>query len=76
MSDHDRIPQTAKWVADFIQRIGFPIFMALAILALYIWHIGWLERSANDRAEKLVSAIGSNTDAVTALRHFLTRKYD
>jgi hypothetical protein len=76
MSDHDNIPATARWIADFIQRIGFPIFMCLALLVLYVWHIRDIETASNASAENLVGAIEKNTEAVTALRHFLTHKYD
>ena len=72
----DDIPKSAKWVADFIQRIGFPIFMCLALLVMYIWHIRNIETASNESSQNLVSAINKNTDAVTALRHFLTHKYD
>lgn len=72
----DDIPATAKWVADFIQRIGFPIFMALALLVMYIWDHSKVQDQAKINTDHLTFAIEKNTEAVAALRHFLTHKYD
>lgn len=70
------MPTSAKWMADFIQRVGFPVFIACALLVLYAFDHFKIQEKANLNNETLVLAINKNTDATTALRHFLTHKYD
>lgn len=69
MSDYSNMPATARWIADFIQRIGFPIFVALIALFLL-----WEQMTTS--SDQIVKALNKNTEAVVALRHFLTHKYD
>ncbi len=74
--EYAKMPMTARWIADFIQRVGFPIFIAIALLILYVWHISKVETETITSNQSLTTAIDKNTEAVTALRHFLTHKYD
>lgn len=74
MSDH--MPDNMKGLADFIQRVGFPIFVAISIGVYHVWYVNRVQEKANVNSCALVSAIEKNTEATTALRHFLTHKYD
>jgi hypothetical protein len=74
--NNDGMPTTARWIADFLQRVGFPIFIAIAILTYHVWYVNTIQGKQDMNTERISQALDKNTDAVTALRHFLTHKYD
>jgi hypothetical protein len=72
----DKMPTSARWVADFIQRVGFPVVVALAAIALLYMQMTEMKSAYLENSDKVVAAVNKNTEAITALRHFLTKKYD
>lgn len=76
MNNSDQMPSSARWIADFIQRVGFPVFIAIAICVYHVWYVSKIQGKQDDNSIKISSALDENTKAVTALRHFLTHKYD
>ena len=65
----DDLPPYLRYVLVAIKEVGFPILVALMSLGL-LW------KQMDVSSSKIVEAVNKNTDAVTALRHFLTHKYD
>ena len=73
--DHD-VPIKARWIADFINRIGFPIFAFCVLAVAYFWQLDHMRISYESNTARIVESVDKNTMAITALRHFLTHKYD
>jgi len=73
---YQEVPKPARWVADFIQRIGYPIFVSLALMVYIVYRLDRQEISITEVLERNTTALIKDTEAVTALRHALTHKYD
>lgn len=68
----DDLPPYLRYVLVSIKEVGFPALVAL----LSLWLLGkQMDKSSIDSKE-FTNAINKNTEAITALRHFLTHKYD
>lgn len=65
----DDIPPYLRYVLIAIKEVGFPSLIAILSLGL-LW------KQIDVSSTKIVEALDKNTSAVTALRHFLTHKYD
>jgi hypothetical protein len=76
VNDERIVPPTVRWASDFINRIGFPIFAFCVISYLLFIKIGHMEENYKEQTDRMVVALNTNTEAITALRHFLTHKYD
>lgn len=74
--ENSDIPKTARWIADFINRIGFPIFVCIILGYILIVSIKEMKNAYDINSEKVVESVNKNTAAITALRHFLMKRYD
>lgn len=78
---HDReekinAPVWVQGIVYAIREIGLISVITIGLLYIYFVSINQLKENININSVAVVSAIDKNTLAMTALRHFLTHKYD
>ena len=72
----DDLPPSWRYVLIALKEVGFPVLVALGSLAILYKQMDVMKTSYDTNSAKVVNAVDRNTEAITALRHFLTHKYD
>lgn len=72
----DDVPPYLRYVLIAIKEVGFPVIVALGSLGLLWKQMDTMKATYQTNSESVIQAVNKNTEAITALRHFLTHKYD
>lgn len=72
----DDVPPMLRYVLIAIKEVGFPVLVSIASLGLLWKQMDSMKSSYEDNSTRVIQAVDKNTEAITALRHFLTHKYD
>lgn len=72
----DDVPLYLRYFLIAFKEVGFPAMVAFGALGLLWKQMDSMKTAYDVNSTKVVEAVDKNTSAITALRHFLTHRYD